>query len=143
MDKQERIKEIDKKIEELNKSFVDLHNKLDALYNEKSKLENSDVIPTIKVGDYIAISSEADGIYDKYMRVDSINIIKPTINLTGPSFNFDLDNKDDVYMDIYGNDLECIGVGEKDDTNVVSIISKEEFKAKFEEMQRVINEILF
>ena len=31
MDKQERIKEIDKKIEELNKSFIDLHNKLDQL----------------------------------------------------------------------------------------------------------------
>ena len=142
MDKQERIKEIDKKIEELNKSFVDLHNKLDALYNEKSKLENSDVIPTIKVGDYLAISSEADGIYDKYMKVDKISINKPTINLTGPSFSFDV-NCDDAYVDIYGNDLECIGVDEKDDINVVSIISEEEFKAKFEEVKQTINEILF
>lgn len=143
MDKQERIKEINTEIAELNKSFVDLHNKLDALYNEKSKLENSDVIPTIKVGDCVAISVEKDGIYDKYMRVDNINIIKPTINLTGPSFNFDLDGKDDLYADIYGNDIECIDVNEQDDKNVISIISEEEFKAKFEEMQRTINEILF
>ena len=142
MNKQERIKEINNEIAELNKSFVDLHNKLDALYNEKSKLENSDVQPTIKVGDYVAISSEADGIYDKYMRVDKISINKPTINLTGQSFSFDV-NCDDAYVDIYGNDLECIGVDEKDDINVVSIISEEEFKAKFEEVKQTINKILF
>lgn len=139
MDNNKRIKEIDREIELLNTQFVALNEKLVSLTNEKEKLTNKDIDLTVKVGDYIALSSRDDGDFDKYMKVNNIEVRFPDINLCGPSYSIGV--RDESFLYIEKDDIEIINFYEQNNKDVMSIISKQEFDGKLEYAIKLANKM--
>ena len=139
MDNNKRIKEIDREIELLNTQFVALNEKLVSLTNEKNKLTTKDIDLTVKVGDYIALSSRDDVDYDKYMKVKNIDVRFPDINLCGPSYSIGV--RDEFFLYIEKDDIEIVNFDDQNNKDVISIISKQEFDGKLEYAMKVANKL--
>ena len=139
MDNNKRIKEIDREIELLNTQFVALNEKLVSLTNEKEKLTTKDIDLTVKVGDYIALSSRDDGDYDKYMKVKNIEVRFPDINLCGPSYSIGV--RDEFFLYIEKDDIEIVNFDDQNNKDVISIISKQEFDGKLEYAIKAANKL--
>ena len=126
-----------KKYEELQAKISELHKEIKKLRDKQHDIEMEDVKTTgINVGDYIALNQESEPIV--YMHITDMFRDFDTIFFNGEKFYYEKNPEYESYAMWGGNEQCYVNVDNIDDE--VTVISKEEYETKFNDMVYMIKE---